>query len=81
MLLKTILNRIERHKYLTLVYQIDEWLSAEGTISSGIVEGLNNKAKLTMRKAYGFRTVKTIEIALYHQLGSLPEPEFTNRFC
>src|SRR5215475_5536223 len=26
--------------------------------SSGIVEGLNNKAKVTMRKAYGFRTVR-----------------------
>jgi transposase len=44
------------------------------------VEGLNNKAKLTMRKAYGFRTAKAIEIALYHQLGDLPEPEFTHEF-
>jgi len=24
--------------------------------SSGVVEGLNNKAKVTMRKAYGYRT-------------------------
>ncbi len=33
-----------------------------------------------MRKAYGFRTAKAIEIALYHQLGNLPEPEFTHEF-
>jgi hypothetical protein len=29
-----------------------------------------------MKKAYGFRTLKAIEIALYHQLENLPEPEF-----
>ena len=34
--------------------------------SSGIVEGLNNKVKLTLRKAYGFRTLEAAEIALYH---------------
>jgi transposase len=44
------------------------------------VEGFNNKAKLSTKKAYGFRELKTLEIALYHQLGNLPEPEFTNRF-
>jgi hypothetical protein len=45
-----------------------------------LTEALNNKAKLTMRKAYGFRTAKAIEIALYHQLGDLPEPESTHEF-
>jgi len=33
--------------------------------SSGVVEGLNNKAKLTMRKSYGFRTFRILELALY----------------
>ena len=49
-------------------------------LSSGVVEGLNNKAKLTMRKAYGFRTFRTLELALYHSLGKLPEPESTHDF-
>jgi hypothetical protein len=31
-----------------------------------MVEGFNNKAKLTTRKAYGFRTFRAIEVALYH---------------
>jgi transposase len=31
------------------------WFRARGEISAGAVEGLNNKAKLTTRKAYGFR--------------------------
>ncbi|MCX7037857.1 MAG: transposase, partial [Spirochaetes bacterium] len=44
-------------------------------------EGLNNKEKLVTRKAYGFRTFKAIEIALYHTLGALPEPQLTHRFC
>jgi len=56
------------------------WFESQG-LSSGVVEGFNNKAKLTMRKAYGFKEYETIEIALYHQLGKLPEPESTHRFC
>ncbi|MFN6163396.1 MAG: ISL3 family transposase, partial [Planctomycetota bacterium] len=43
--------------------------------------GFNNKAKLTMRKAYGFKDVETISIALYHQLGNLPEPKRIHKFC
>jgi hypothetical protein len=43
--------------------------------SSGVVEGLNNKAKVTMRKSYGFRTFRCLELALYHSLGKLPGPE------
>jgi len=33
------------------------------------------------RKAYGFRSYRCIEIALYHPLGQLPEPKVTHRFC
>jgi transposase len=57
------------------------WFRANGAISAGIVEGLNNKLKLTTRKGYGFRTYDAVETALYHQLGALPQPETTHRFC
>jgi len=30
-----------------------------------------------MRKSYGFRTFRITELALYHALGKLPEPELT----
>jgi len=73
--MKKVAKTLRRHRELIL-----NWFRAEGAISAGIVEGLNNKAKLTMRKAYGFRTAKAIEVALYHQLGDLPEPEFTHEF-
>lgn len=57
------------------------WFVAEGRLSSGIVEGFNNKLKLITRKSYGFRTQEAYETALYHNLGALPEPEFTHEFC
>ena len=56
------------------------WFRADGALSSGVVEGFNNKVKLITRKSYGFRTQKAYETALYHNLGALPEPEFTHRF-
>jgi transposase len=74
--MKKIAASLREHRDLIL-----NWFRAKGTVSSGSVEGLNNKAKLTIRKAYGFRLYDTIEIALYHTLGDLPEPNFTHQFC
>jgi transposase len=74
--LRKIVRSLRAHRSLIL-----NWFHARGTVSSGTVEGLNNKCKLTMRKAYGFRMYETIKIALFHTLGNLPEPEFTHRFC
>jgi len=83
---RTLRSRIEPMK--KIVYSLREhralilnWFRARGTVSAGSVEGLNNKCKLTMRKAYGFRMYETIKIALFHTLGALPEPEFTHEFC
>ncbi len=33
-----------------------------------------------MRKSYGFRTFRVTEIALYHALGKLPEPDIAHKF-
>ncbi len=57
------------------------WFRARKLYNSGVVEGLNALVKLRFRKAFGFRTLQTIEVALYHQLGCLPELELTHRFC
>lgn len=73
--MKDIARSLRSHRELIL-----NWFRAKGTMSSGIVEGMNNKVKLTTRKSYGFRTYEAIETALYHNLGALPEPEFTHRF-
>jgi transposase len=51
------------------------WFRAKRAISGAAVEGFNNKAKLTLRKSYGFRSFRAMELALYHSLGALPEPQ------
>jgi transposase len=58
------------------------WFLARGEFAAGATEGFNNKARISTRKAYGFRSYKHAEIALYHALGNLPEPPWlTHRFC
>jgi hypothetical protein len=47
------------------------WFLAKGEISSGAVEGLNNKIRVVTRRSYGFRDFDAMEIALYHTLGRL----------
>ena len=74
--MKEVARTLRSHRELIL-----NWFRAKGALSSGTVEGLNNKVKLTTRKSYGFRTYEAIEIALYHNLGDLPEPKFTHEFC
>ena len=49
-------------------------LPAPGYDQLGVVEGLNDKAKVSMRKSNGFRTYRVLELALYRSLGKLPEP-------
>ena len=49
-------------------------------IDNGTVEGLNNKAKLVIHKAYGFRTAKNYIRNLYHCLGDLPLPQTAHTF-
>jgi transposase len=73
--MKRIARSLRQHRELILNYFV-----AQKLISSGIVEGLNNKAKVTMRKSYGFRTFRALELALYHSLAKLPEPESTHDF-
>ena len=73
--MQKIAKMLRKHEQLLL-----NWFESQG-LSSGVVEGFNNKAKLTMRKAYGFKDSKIITTALYHQLGNLPEPKRTRKFC
>ena len=73
--MKNIARSLRQHRELILNY-----FRAQKLLSSGVVEGMNNKAKVTMRKSYGFRTFRCLELALYHSLGKLPEPESTHDF-
>lgn len=74
--MKKVARMLRKHRELLM-----NWFRAKGQLSSGVVEGFNAKAKLTSRKSFGFRTYHAAEIAFYHALGALPEPEFTHKFC
>jgi transposase len=74
--MKKVARMLQSHQPLIL-----NWFRAKGELSSGPVEGLNNKIRVVTRRAYGFRTYDAMEIALYHTLGRLPEPKQTHRFC
>jgi len=74
--MKKVSRTLRRHRLLLL-----NWFRAYGSISAGAVEGFNAKAKLISRRAYGFRTFRAAEVAMYHTLGKLPEPAVTHRFC
>ena len=73
---KKVARSLRKHRELIL-----NWCRARKQYNSGIVEGMNLLVKLRFRKAFGFRTVEAAEIALYHQLGQLPEPPLAHRFC
>jgi transposase len=73
--LKGVAASLTKHREILLNY-----FRAKKLISGGVIEGLNNKVKVTFRKSYGFRTDKAREIALFHVLGKLPEPEITHGF-
>lgn len=66
-----------KHRELLL-----NWFRAREAFAAGAVEGFNLKARVTTRLAYGFRSYDHAEIALYHRLGNLPEPDWlTHRFA
>ena len=76
--MKKVAKMLRSHKPMIL-----NWfkVKAKGRLSSGAVEDMNLKAKLTIRKAYGFKTIKHLQVALYHTLGNLPEPMCNQKFC
>jgi transposase len=74
--MRQVARMLRRHRALLLNY-----FRAKRALSAAAVEGFNNKARVTTRTAYGFRTYRVMEIALYHTLGALPEPKTPHRFC
>jgi len=74
--MKKFVRTLRNHEELLMNY-----FKAGKGYSSGIVEGLNLKINLGIRKAYGYRSFDIMKVALLHQLGDLPEPEFSHRFC
>lgn len=74
--MKKFVKTLRNHEDLLMNY-----FKAHKQYSSGVVEGLNLRVNLSMRKAYGYRSFELMQVSLYHTLGDLPEPEFTHKFC
>ena len=74
--MKKFVKTLRNHEDLLMNY-----FKTKQRYSSGIVEGLNRRINLSMRKAYGYKSFDLLQVSLFHQLGDLPEPEFTHRFC
>jgi len=72
-IMKNVARSLRQHRELIL-----NDFRAQKPLSRGVVEGLNNTAKVIMRKSYGFRTFRCLELAPYHSLGKLPQPESTH---
>lgn len=73
--MKKVAKTIRAHKQLIL-----NWFEAKNKISLGAVEGQNNKAKVVIRKSYGFKTPEILKISLYHKLGKLPIPDIAHEY-
>jgi transposase len=73
--MKDVARMIRTHQELIL-----NWFEAKGTISAAVVEGLNNKSKVTIRKSYGFNTYQAQRVMLFHTVGELPMPDLAHKF-
>ncbi len=71
--LMSVAKMLRSHKPLLL-----NWFRARGEFSAGSIEGMNGKAKLTMRKVYGFKTFNVAKVALLQIPQKLPTPEVTH---
>ena len=61
--MKKVARSLRKHRVLLL-----NWFRAKGTISAGVVEGFNNKAKLTTRKAFGSGPSKLPKLLFFTHL-------------
>ena len=73
--MQKVAKLLRKHQPLVL-----NWFHTGRAFSSGAVEGMKNKAKVALRRAYGFRSYKSYELALFHTLVHLPQHSLAHRF-
>ena len=74
--MKKVARMLRSHEDLLLNY-----FRAKRQYNSGVVEGLNNKARVSLARSFGHRSSEILKLVLYHTLGDLPEPHFPHKFC
>jgi len=74
--MKKVARMLRAHEELLLNY-----FRAKRQYNSGVVEGLNNKARVSLAHSFGHRSSEILKLVLYHTLGKLPEPHCSHKFC
>lgn len=74
--MKKFARMLRTHEELLLNY-----FRAKREYNSGVVEGLNNKARVSLAHSFGHRSSEILKLVLYHTLGKLPEPPCSHKFC
>lgn len=74
--MKRVARMLRTHEDLLLNY-----FRAKRQYSSAVVEGMNNRTRVSLASSYGHRSYEVLELTLYHRLGALPEPPVKHRFC
>lgn len=74
--MKKVARMLRRHEELLLNY-----FRARRIFTNAVTEGLNHKAGVVLARSFGHRSFKVLQVVLYHNLGALPEPPQTHKFC
>jgi len=74
--MKKVARMLRRHEDLLLNY-----FRAKRQFTSAAVEGMNNKARVSLARSFGHRSFEVLQLVLYHTLGKLPEPPSQHKFC
>jgi transposase len=74
--MKKVATMLRKHEDLLLNY-----FRAKRQYTNAMVEGMNHKARVSLARSYGHRSFEVLKLVLYHNLGDLPEPPCSHKFC
>jgi transposase len=74
--MKKVARMLRRHEDLLLNY-----FRARRQYTNAMVEGMNHKARVSLARSFGHRSFEVLKLVLYHNLGELPEPPCSHKFC
>jgi transposase len=74
--MKKVARMLRSHEDLLLNY-----FRAKRQYTSAMVEGMNHKARVSLARSFGHRSFEVLKLVLYHNLGALPEPPCSHKFC
>ncbi len=60
---------------------LDPFHVAKRQYTNAMVEGMNHKARVSLARSFGHRSFEVLKLVLYHNLGELPEPPCSHKFC